>query len=67
MVTGPKNTKSASKASQFDPLLVSNNVDIDEKLRRKAMIKANRRNFNLIVAANNYIETFTFGDDCLLV
>lgn len=67
VVVGPKNTKSASRASQSDPLLVSNNVDIDEELRGEAMIKANGRTFNSIAAANNYIETFTFGKDCLLV
>lgn len=55
-----KNTKSASRASRFNLLLVSHNIDIDEKLNREDMIKANKRTFNLITAANNYIETFIF-------
>lgn len=60
VVAEPKNIKSASKVSQLYLLLISNNIDINEKLHEKAIIKANRRTFNLIAAVNNYIETFTF-------
>ncbi len=47
--------------------LVPNDDDISIKLHGKAMIKTNRRLFKTIVAANKYVETFTFGKNQLLV
>lgn len=46
---------------------MSNNVDINEELYDKAIIKANKRTFNFIAAANNYIKTFIFREDCFLI
>lgn len=31
------------------------------------MIKINKKTFNLIAAANYYIKTITFREDCLLI
>lgn len=67
VVAGPKNNKSASRASQSNPLFIFNNVDINEELYGEVMIKANGRTFNLIATVNNYIEIFTFEKDRLLV
>lgn len=44
-----------------------NNIDINIKLYGEVMIKGNGRTFNSITAMNNYIKTFTFRKDCLLV
>ena len=44
-----------------------NNIDIDKELCGKAIIKASGRTFNSIAAANNYIETFIFRKNRLLV
>ncbi len=46
---------------------MSNDDDISVELRGKAMIKANGRLFKIIAAVNKYVETFTFGKDCLSV
>lgn len=67
IVTGLKNNKFVGKASQFDLFLISNNFDIDGKFCEKTIIKANKRTFNLIAVANNYIETFSFEQNCFLV
>lgn len=46
---------------------MSNNINIDKKLHKKAMIKANKRTLNLIAAANKYVGTFIFTKDCFFV
>lgn len=67
MVAGLKNTKSVNKILQSNSLLIFNNIDINEKLYREAMIKVNRKTFNLIAAANYYIKIITFREDYLLI
>lgn len=61
VASGRKNTKSASNALWIAMRLVSNDDNICGKLNGKAIIKANIRLFKIIIAANKYIETFTFG------
>lgn len=55
-----KNTKYASIALKFNIQYIFNNNDIDIKLYQKAIIKLNKRFFNLIVIVNNYIMIFNF-------
>lgn len=37
------------------------------ELDGQSMIKANGKYFKCIIAVNNYVQTFTFGEDCLPV
>lgn len=67
VIAKPKNTKSTGKALQFNLLFVSKDIDIDKKLYKEAIIKINKKTFNLITAANNYIKTFTFEKDYFLI
>ncbi len=66
-VDGRKNTKPTGNAPRLITRLMSNDNDISVELRGKAIIKANRRLLKTTAAANKYIETFTFGEDCLSV
>lgn len=62
-----KNTKPAGNASWPATQLVSNNNKIGVELHGKAMIKANKRLFKTITAANKYVKTFTFRENRLSV
>lgn len=44
-----------------------NNININKELYGVAIIKRNGKTFNLIVATNNYIKTFTFRKNYFLV
>lgn len=59
-----KKTKSIVSTVKSHPLLMSNDNDNDIELVGKAKIKANKRFFNSIVAANKYVEILTFREDC---
>lgn len=63
MTIGQKKTKSIVSTSQSPPLLISNNNNNNVELVREVRIKANRRIFNSIAVANNYVKTFTFGEN----
>lgn len=63
MTIGPKKTKSIVSTSQSPLLLISNNNNNNVELVREARIKANGRIFNSIAVANNYVKTFTFGEN----
>ncbi len=64
---GRKNIKLATNSPQPATRLVFNDDNISVELHGKAMIKANGRLFKTTVAANKYVETFTFGEDHLSV
>ncbi len=64
---GRKNTKPAGNTSRPAIRLVSNDDDIGVELHDEAIIKANGRLFKTTAAANKYVETFTFGEDCFSV
>lgn len=64
---GWNKTKFIINASQSHLLLAFDYDYNDVQLVAKAKIKANRRFFNSIAAANKYVETFTFEEDCLYV
>lgn len=62
-----KNIEPACNASQSNLRLLSNNTNINIKLRVEAIIKVNKRTFNSIAAANKYIKTFIFRKNCFFV
>lgn len=67
IIAKSKNIKSANRTLQFNLLLMSNNININMKLYKKAIIIINRRTFNLITTTNNDIKIFIFEKDCLRV
>lgn len=64
MTIGWIKIKSVFRTLQSNLFFISDDNDNDVELIGKAKIKANRRFFNSIAAANKYVKTFTFKKDC---
>lgn len=61
MTTRAKNIKSPSSIFLTNIWFMFFNNNINNKLYEKIIIKINKKFFNLIISANNYIKVFIFG------